>query len=198
MSEQQPLSVIFFGMQGAGKGTQAKLLKEYLDANTEVDTISLDTGGLLREFMSKDGYSQKLVDEIVSSGGLLPSFVPVYVLGRKMIKEFTGKEHIIFDGAARRANQTVMLDSMLRFYGRNPYHLVILELSEDSSVERLKARGRDDDTEEKIRKRIAWSKEHLDSVMEQFTGFECTIHRIDGEPSVEEIHEDILKTLELK
>ncbi len=194
---EQSLSVIFFGIQGAGKGTQAKLLKDFLDKNTKASTLYLETGQLLRDFMDNDGYTQKLVNETISDGDLLPSFMPVYVLGRKMVKEFSGEEHLIFDGATRRENQTVMLDSMLRFYHRNPYHLILIGLSEKSAVGRLQKRGRADDTEEKIQKRIAWSKEHMDSVMEQFKGFDCEIHNIDGEPSIEEIHKDILKTLQL-
>ncbi len=197
MSEQQPLSVIFFGIQGAGKGTQAKLLRDYLDEHTNSDTLYLETGQLLRDFMAKEGHTQKLVNETISNGDLLPSFMPVYVLGREMVKGFSGNEHLIFDGATRRANQTVMLDSMLRFYKRDPYHLVLIGLSEESAMERLKERGRSDDTEEKIKKRIAWSKEHMDSVMKQFEGFDCSIHSIDGEPSIEEIHKDILEKLNL-
>lgn len=198
MDENKKLSVIFFGIQGAGKGTQAKLLRDYLDEHTNSETLYLETGQLLRDFMAKDGFTNKLVDETISQGGLLPSFMPVYVLGREMVKGFSGAEHLIFDGATRRANQTVMLDSMLRFYRRNPYHLVLIDLSEESAMERLKERGRSDDTEEKIKKRIAWSKEHMASVMKQFEGFECTIHNVDGEPSIEEIHKDILEKLELE
>lgn len=197
-SNQQPRTVVIYGIQGSGKGTQAKLLQEYLNEHTDRSTLFLETGGLLREFMSSEGYTPKLVQEIISGGGLVPSFMPVYVLGKKMIDSFTGAEHLIFDGATRRVNQTVILDSMLRMYGRTPYDIIFIELSEESAIERLLQRGRSDDTREKIQKRLAWSNEHMDAVMKQFESFDCTIHKVDGEPSIEEIHEAILKTLELK
>jgi adenylate kinase family enzyme len=198
MNNDQPLSVILFGLQGSGKGTQAQLLKEYLDSNTSRETLYLETGQLLRDFIEEDNYTSKLVDTTISNGELLPSFMPTFVLGRKMVHTFTGQENVIFDGATRRVNQTVMLDSMLRFYKLTPYHVIRIELSEESAVKRLLLRGRSDDTREKIQKRIAWSKEHMDAVTKQFDSFNCHIHKINGEPAIEAVHENILAALELK
>lgn len=190
-------TVILFGMQGSGKGTQAQLLKEHLESTTQTPTLYLETGQLLRDVRTEESYTSTLVDETVSAGGLLPSFVPIFALSRKMVSDFTGNEHLIFDGATRRVNQTVVLNNMLHFYKRAPYDVVLITLSEDSAVERLLKRGREDDTEEKIRKRIAWSNEHMDAVMRQFENFECAIHTIDGEPSIDAIHRDIRSALKL-
>lgn len=198
MQDNQSLTVILFGLQGSGKGTQAQLLKEYLDTHTHKKTLYLETGQLLRNFTEKQGYTSELVAQTLSKGGLLPSFMPVFVLGTVMVNSFTGQEHLIFDGATRRVNQSVMLDSMLRFYNRTPYHLVLIDLEEDVAIERLQGRGRKDDTVDSIKKRIAWSKEHMASVIQQFESFDCTIHRVDGSPSIEEVHQSILKTLGLQ
>lgn len=197
MNTQQPRTVIFFGIQGSGKGTQAQLLKQHLEDTTGRNALYLETGQLLRDFNQKEGYTNALVAETMGAGGLLPSFMPVYVLARVLVKEFTGEEHLIIDGATRRLNQTIMIDNMLRFYKRSPYDVVLIELPEDEAVERLKGRGRKDDTEENIRKRIAWSREHMDAVLQRFESSEVHIHRVNGEPDVETIHRDILEKLQL-
>ena len=188
-------TLIFLGIQGSGKGTQAQLLAEYLKETTGRDTLYLETGQLLRDFYDEPqgGYTRDRVKETMRSGGLLPSFMPVYVLGRKMAHDYSGEQHLIFDGATRRVNQTAMVDSMLRFYDRTPYTVVHIHLSKESAVERLLVRGRKDDTRENIEKRIGWSQEHIDSVLGEFDKFDCAIHNIDGEPSVEEIHEAVKK-----
>ena len=197
MGVHQSRTVILFGLQGSGKGTQAQLLQTYLEETTQTPALYLETGQLLRDLRSGNDYTSTLVDETISSGELLPSFVPTFVLGRKMMEDFTGAEHLIFDGATRRVNQTVMLDSMLRFYKRTPYDVLLIELSKESAVERLLKRGREDDTREKIEKRIAWSNEHMNTVLEQFENFDCAIHRIDGEPAIKDIHHHILNALKL-
>lgn len=184
---------ILLGIQGSGKGTQAELLAEYLKKQTGKDALYFETGQLLRDFYDEpaEGFTRNQVKKTMREGGLLPSFMPVYVLGRKMVHDYTGEQHLIFDGATRRVNQTAMLDSMLRFYDRTPYKVVHIHLSKESAVERLLSRGRKDDTRESIEKRIGWSQEHIDSVLGEFKKYECTIHDIDGEPTVEEIHEAI-------
>lgn len=197
MNTQQPRTVIFFGIQGSGKGTQAQLLKQHLEETTERTALYLETGQLLRDFNTKEGYTNTLVAETMNAGELLPSFMPVYVLARVLVKEFTGEEHLIVDGATRRLNQTIMIDNMLRFYKRSPYDVVLIELPEDEAVERLKGRGRKDDTEENIRKRITWSREHMDAVLQRFESSGVHIHRVNGEPDVETIHRDILEKLQL-
>tara|TARA_B100000745_G_scaffold191158_1_gene125644 strand:- start:2890 stop:3480 length:591 start_codon:yes stop_codon:yes gene_type:complete len=190
-------TVIFLGIQGSGKGTQTRLLQKYLEEHTNTKALYLETGQLLRNFAGQEGYTNELVDNTITAGELLPSFMPVYVLGREMIEHFTGAEHLIFDGAARRENQTVMIDSMMRMYGRTPYHVVVINIPEDMAVERMLGRGREDDTRESIQKRIAWSKENEQVVIEKFKGLNCSVHHIDGTGTIDEIHALILSELGL-
>ncbi len=197
MELNTPITVIFFGIQGAGKGTQARLLRKYLDENTRRKTLYLETGQLLRNFAEKDGYTNKLVDDVISHGELLPSFMPTYVLGKELANSFTGEEHLIFDGAARRKDQATMIDSILRLYKRTPYHVIILDIPEELAIERMLGRGREDDTKESIQKRIAWTKEHEAEILEKFEHFNCTIHTIDGSKPIADIQKDIYNALNI-
>ena len=58
-------NIIFFGPPGAGKGTQAKIISEYLDI------AHLSTGDILRKkLLDKDNLANEL-REIMSSGKLV-------------------------------------------------------------------------------------------------------------------------------
>jgi len=190
-------TVIFFGIQGSGKGTQARLLEKYFDENTNRSTLYLETGKLLRQFATRDGYTNTLVKQTIDAGGLLPSFVPMYVIADALVSHFTGVEHLILDGVARRENQTAMIDTMLGMYSRHPYDVIILEVPEHIAVERIMGRGRADDTPEAIRTRISWTREHEQNILDKFKTFNCRLHIIDATGTIADIHESIRTALHL-
>lgn len=190
-----PLTVLFFGTQGAGKGTQVKMLIEYLRTKSDRSVIHIDMGAELREMISAGGYSAPLVQAVLNAGKRMPDFMPTYLQTKKIVQSLTGEEHIIADGLARGPDQTRAFDDMMQFYGRSDYHVVQLTLSEDSSVKRLLARGRVDDTEEAIRSRLAWSKTDMLPQLELLKSRGRPVHEIDGEPEVQTIHTNILKAL---
>lgn len=192
-----PLTVLFFGTQGAGKGTQVKMLIEYLRTKSDRGVIHIDMGAELREMIALGGYSAPLVQAVLNAGKRMPDFMPTYLQTKKIVQNLTGEEHIIADGLARGPDQTRAFDDMMQFYGRSDYQVVQLTLSEDSSVKRLLARGRVDDTEEAIRSRLAWSKTDMLPQLELLKSRGRPVHEIDGEPDVETIHKNILSALGL-
>ena len=86
---------------------------------------------------------------------------------------------------------------MMKFFKREDYQVVNLVISDDTAVKRLMARGRNDDTEEAIRRRLAWTKTDVLPQLEMLKSRGRTIHEIDGEPDVDTIHKNILKALGL-
>jgi len=196
----KPLTVLFYGPSGSGKGTQAKLLKEYLegyDVNRQCEYV--ETGELVRQFAEESGYTQKLTADEIKKGALLPSFLPIYLWTKLLIEKLDGSEHLILDGLARREREVFILEGALRFYGRNNYHIISFELTEESTRERLIGRARSDDmSEESVNKRLSWYKENVVPAIERFKELSGNVHRIDAEPSIEDIHKVVLKTLNLQ
>lgn len=197
---EKPLTVLFYGPSGSGKGTQAKLLKEYLENNDSTrQTEYVETGALVRQFATSDGYTQKLTANAIGSGELLPSFLPIYLWTKLLIEQLDGGEHLILDGLARREKEVFILEGALKFYERSDYHIVSFELSENSARERLAGRGRSDDMdEESINKRLSWYRDDVLPAIGKFKELGGNIHRIDAEPSIEEIHKTIISTLGLE
>jgi adenylate kinase len=196
---EKPLTVLFYGPSGSGKGTQAKLLKEYLEKNNSSrETEYIETGALLRIFIKEEGYTQKLTSEAMATGGLLPSFLPIYLWTKLFIEQLDGGEHVILDGLARREREVSILEGALRFYGRSNYQIISIELSEESARARLIGRGRSDDMDDAaIKRRLSWYKDEVIPAIKKFEEVGGKVHRLDGEPSIEEIHQVVLKTLGL-
>ena len=190
-----PISVLFFGPQGAGKGTQVKLLIEELKKRSDRGIVHIDMGQLLRDMVAKGGYSASLTKEVIEVGKRMPDFMPVYLTTDALVRQFTGEEHIIADGLARGPDQTRGWDDAMVFYGRSDYHIISLELSEEVSIKRLLKRGRNDDTEDAIKKRLGWHKAEVEPQLTLLEDRGRTVHRIDGEADLQTVFKNILSAL---
>jgi adenylate kinase len=192
-----PISVLFFGSQGAGKGTQVKLLAEHLRSRSDQGIIMIDMGAELRALRDSGSYTGVLTGRTIDAGHRMLDFMPIYLQTKKLVENLTGDEHIIADGLARGPDQTRAWDDAMRYFGRDDFQVISIELSEESSVKRLLARGRNDDTEAGIKNRLGWYKTDVLPQLELLKERGRTVHTIDGEPNVETIHAHILAALKL-
>lgn len=194
-----PLTVALFGISGSGKGTQAELLEKYLkehDATRAV--LRPEMGNLLRTFMESGTSLAKHTGDIVKAGGLVPSFVPIYLLTSEINAKFDGSQHVILDGTCRRPDQSRAANDMMRAWGREDMRIITLTLTPESAKKRLELRGRFDDAkDEAIARRFAWYQEQVVPAMEELKSLGWKLHEIDGEPDVPTIHKNILSVLGL-
>ena len=189
-----PKTFIFYGPSGAGKGTQADLLSEYLKAQTpDTEVLHVYPGRLLRSFTKEiETHTSKLTSEVMNEGGLLPVFVPVWAWTNFLIHHFTGNEHLIFDGVARKDVEVEVLDGALKFFDREKPFVINLNVSDDWAQDKLLKRGRKDDNKEDIAERLSWYHEEVKGVLEQYR--DSDYYRfldINGEQTIEEVHQDI-------
>lgn len=184
-----PLTIIFFGPSGSGKGSQAERLIKKLEGKT----LYIETGQMFRDFAKTDSLTAKFTKEVVDSGGLMPEFMPIWVWSDFLIKNLTGQEHLIFDGVSRRKEEAVVLDSAIKFYRRENPIVLSIEVSDRWAMEKLLARGRKDDTEEGIQKRLKWYKENVVPAMQFFKNDPYyKFIEINGEQTKEEVQKEIL------
>ena len=192
-----PLTLLFFGSQGAGKGTQVKMLIDFLQSRSDRKVVHIDMGHELRMLRDTGSFAGKLTGGVIDDGHRMPDFMPIYLQTKKLVENLTGEEHIIADGLARGADQTRGFDDAMTFFKRENFQIISIELSEESSVKRLLARGRNDDTESGIRNRLSWYKTDVLPQLELLKSRGRTVHVIDGEPDVDTIHKNILAVLSL-
>ncbi len=196
---KDPLTIAFFGISGSGKGTQAALLIDYLkEKDPGRVSARAEMGNFLRAFAEEPTLLGKKVKEILMSGGLVPSFMAIYMLVRYFDTHIQGDEHFIFDGTCRRPEQSIAVDELARFYGRKDLHVVVLNLSREEAHKRLLARGRPDDaTEEALNSRFQWYTDHVIPSINKLVELGWTKHEVDGAADIATVHKQLLGELKL-
>ena len=137
------MNLIIAGIQGSGKGTHAKKL-----ANT-FDLVHISFGDALKECFTTDPnlvYPYTL--ERYNRGELAEDEV-LFRVATKYLRNAEEKGGFILDGFPRTQGQ---MDFVLENWEID--RCIYLELGEEVAIERLKSRGRSDDTEEGIRRRL--------------------------------------------
>lgn len=192
-----PRTVQFFGISGAGKGTQASLLKDYFVRESDIDVLHMEMGERLRGLASSGSAAARRIAEIQKSGKLVPEFIPSHVLTTFFFNEFSGTEHLVLEGM-RRLQQVEVLDEALLFYDRADYAVVVIEISREEAYNRLKLRGRADEAKEAaIQARFDWYERETKPAIQALQERGRRVHHIDGTASIEEIHRAILQELQL-
>lgn len=127
---RKPLTLIFLGLQGCGKGTQvAELSKRY-----KFDV--LEPGGIFRK-MAKTSKGPREAIVIMKQGKLVPSKITNQIM-RKEISKIKKNDSLIFDGYPRSIGQAHYLDRILKDTGRiNNYCAILLKISKKTALHRL-------------------------------------------------------------
>ena len=183
--------LVFFGKPGAGKGTQAALLKE------QYSLIHISTGDLFRYNIKNQTSLGKLAQSYINAGDLVPDQVTIDMLEAEVEKNPDAKG-FIFDGFPRTKAQAEALDAFLNGRALSVTATIALEAADDILVERLLKRGEtsgrtDDQDEAKIRNRFEEYNQKTAPLKSYYEGQE-KFFTIDGIGSMEEISTR-LKTL---
>ena len=185
-------NIIFFGPPGAGKGTQAKIVSEYLNI------AHLSTGDILRKKLLEQDKLANELKQIMSSGNLVSDDILNSIVSSRLNKE-AGKGFIL-DGYPRTLKQSDFLDKFLFNTSNSINYIFDIQISFEILKKRILKRSseesRDDDKIEVVETRY---NEYLKSTQQVSDFYKAKypdiFYNIDGSLQIQEITQKINKIL---
>ena len=194
----QSQTFVFFGIVGSGKGTQVKLLINFLKTKSSDECVYIGTGEIFRKIVesSGDNPDKKEVKELLSSGRLIPDEMTNKLVSEAIEANVSLEKHVVFDGYPRTVAQSKFFEDKMNACQRKNVKIIYIEVGREEAMKRNLLRGRHDDTEEGLAKRFDEYVNNVIPAMNYFkdkTGYE--IYTIGGEQSIEDVHKNIIKAL---
>lgn len=212
------LRVVLLGPPGAGKGTQAKLLREKFEA------CQVSTGDILRKAVADQSPLGKEASAYIKRGDLVPDSLIVKLVAERL-KEKDCAPGFILDGFPRTIPQAQSLEGILKKMGLGLQSVLLVEVPHRIIVERLAGRRtckncgalyhlnfnpstrenicdrcggellqRDDDREETISARLKVYDNQTAPLVDYYRQ-RGILREIDGVGKVEDIQNRVLKAL---
>ncbi|RKT57743.1 adenylate kinase [Saccharothrix australiensis] len=179
------MRLVLVGPPGAGKGTQAELLK------TKLGVPHISTGDLFRAHISQQTDLGKEVQEYLDAGELVPDEVTNEMV-RDRLAQPDAANGFLLDGFPRTVAQATVLGEILAADGHALDAVLEFRIPEDIVVARLLARGRADDKEEVIRHRQQVYRSETAPLLDHYADI---VVSIDAVGEVDEIGERALRAL---
>ncbi len=193
LKESNMTNLVLFGPPGAGKGTQATILKD------KYELKHISTGDVFRYNIKNATELGTLAKSYMDKGQLVPDEVTINMLRAEVEKDINGKG-FIFDGFPRTVAQAEALAELLQEHDTEVSAMVALEVDDEVLVQRLLERGKtsgrpDDANEEVIRKRIRVYYEET-AILKQFYLKQDKYFGVDGEGTITEITERLSEVID--
>jgi adenylate kinase len=174
----QPTRLVIFGRQGAGKGTQClRLVEKY-------GVVHISTGDMLRAERAAGTELGQAAGRIMDTGALVGDDIMIPVAQHRLLADDVVASGFVLDGFPRTIDQA---EGMFEVLGEHPLDAVInLDVPLDEVTVRMKARGREDDTDEAIAQRLALYEEQTQPVLDWFArrGLLVTVDGLGSEAEV--------------
>jgi adenylate kinase len=215
------MTILFHGPSGCGKDTQVDLLVE------KYNFENIGTGNMFREMYDKADIDGIKAYAYWSKGKFVPNDL-VYKMFPNWLKSFDRNKNWAFVSVVRDPGQIPLFDNVLKTIGRELDYFVHFTLSEEAAIERMSLRWmcpncdhtyhekykkesvkgfcdkcgtklvqREDDKPGRIKSRLEEYNRTIKPILEEYNRRGKLIE-IDANPSIDEIHKDIVTKLGLE
>jgi len=214
------MTLLFHGPSGCGKDTQSELLI------SRYGFQSIGTGEMFRKMYANGDLDGIKAHQYWSKGLFVPNDLVYEMLG-KWVDNYDASKNWIFISVVRDVGQIPLFDQLLERKERVLDNFIHFTLSEEVAVERMSLRRvcmncdatyhskykkekvdgycdkcgtmlsqREDDKPEKIVKRLAEYNRTIAPILEEYRNRGLLVE-VDANPGIEEIHQNLVKVLNL-
>ena len=182
------------GAPGAGKGTQAEILRQKYNIGY------ISTGDALRSEIAAGTELGKQVSGLINNGQLVPDDVVLSIIVNFMKKaKESGVESVLLDGFPRTLRQAEMLDGVLKKEDVPFVGMINIVVDEQVLADRISKRAekdhRADDDLETLKKRL--DEYHTKTVPSvEYYRRQNKLYEVNGVGAIEDINKEICKIVD--
>lgn len=173
------MRLAIIGIQGSGKGTQAKLIAEKFKLKR------VTVGEILRKEIKKKTLRGRILAKYMNKGLMAPNKIV-----NKVLLKNTPRDNFIVDGFPRDERQLYVADKL------NFEKVILVTLPKKEVYKRIKLRrkleGRTDDEEKALETRLKLFYEHSSKIIKHFKD---KLIKINGNQTIKKVFSDIEKAL---
>lgn len=183
--------ICLYGLAACGKTTQAEKI------NAEFNLFQFGMGDRLREEIASGSELGQEIKKYVDSGTLISDELMGKVISS--VGETIKEKGIIFDGFPRIISQAQMLEEISAGLGQEVDKFFYLKIKPETALARIAARaeltGRADDKDaDAVRNRLGVFEKESSALIDFYRNKGILVE-IDGEMSIDEVYEEIKKSL---
>lgn len=174
------LRMVILGRQGSGKGTQSLRIAE------QFGCVHLSTGDVLRAAVDAGTELGQQAAGIMNAGGLVGDDIMIPLVAERLAQDDIMAGGVLLDGFPRTAEQANGLEAMLAKLEQQLTVAINLDVPVEEVTQRMMARGREDDTEDAITRRLGLYEEQTAPLLDWFAerGLLATVDGLGEEDEV--------------